>query len=132
MIAFWAITEKPVVQSQPGADTHIEAIVLVRHEAGSDIVYPFSFVDIGMALSFVQYEMGRGLDPNLVLLYWAVPVQLVITGEGDVTLSPATAPAISAGAIRDCRSPEPKRRARADEEVAGAFRRAAHFVSTAG
>ncbi len=95
LVAFWASTSKPIVKPEPGSDSTVEAIVLVRHEAGSDIVYPFSFLDIGMALSFVQYEMGRGLDPSLVLVYWAVPIQLVIGVEGTVRLSPGTAPEIS-------------------------------------
>lgn len=92
LIAFWAMTEKPVVSPQPGAETALEVMVMIRDDMRSDVVYPFSFTAIDAAHGFVQHEMQRGLDPNHVLLYWAVPVQLGITANGEMGLFPKAAP----------------------------------------
>jgi hypothetical protein len=92
LIAFWAMTEKPIVSPQPGADTALEVMVMVRDDIRNDVVYPFSFTDMSTAQGFVQHELERGLDPNHVLLYWAVPVQLGISANGEVGLFPKAAP----------------------------------------
>ena len=94
LIAFWAMTEQPAVQD---VGITIEAMVLIRDDIRPEVVYPFSFLDIATAQSFVQYEMKRGLDPNNVLLYWAVPVQLGVTSAGELGLFPATPPTRSDG-----------------------------------
>ena len=128
LIAFWATSDRPDVQPQLGANTDIEAIVMVRHEAGSEVVYPFSFVDIGTALSFVRYEMGRGLDPHLVMVYWAVPVQLVIPSSGEVTLSPEMPPATF---VEPFELPEPVESGRVQAKKPRSIVLEPAFVSTA-
>jgi hypothetical protein len=94
LIAFWAMTEEPAIQD---AGVTIEAMVLIRDDIRPEVVYPFSFLDIATAQSFVQYEMKRGLDPNNVLMYWAVPVQLGVNGEGEMGLFPANPPTRNSG-----------------------------------
>jgi hypothetical protein len=89
IIAFWAMTEQP--QARPG-EAPVEAIVLVRDAKAADVIYPFSFVDLGEAQDFVRFEMGRGVDPNLIQVYWAVPVQVGLAASGAVRISPETAP----------------------------------------
>jgi len=92
LIAFWGMTERPVVSPQPGAETALEVMVMVRDDLRNDVVYPFSFTDIETAHDFVKHELHRGLDPAHVLLYWAVPVQLGITADGEMGLFPKAAP----------------------------------------
>jgi hypothetical protein len=77
---------------EPGADTALEVMVMIRDDIRNDVVYPFSFTDMGTAYGFVQHEMQRGLDPNHVLLYWAAPVQLAITADGEIGLFPKAPP----------------------------------------
>ena len=92
LIAFWAMTEKPIVSPQPGADTALEVMVMIRDDIRNDVVYPFSFTEMDSAQGFVQHELQRGLDANHVLLYWAVPVQLGISANGEIGLFPKAAP----------------------------------------
>jgi hypothetical protein len=92
LIAFWAMTEKPAVHRQPGADTALEVMVMIRDDIRHEVVYPFSFTDMETAQTFVQHEMQRGLDPANVLVYWAVPVQLGISADGQLGLFPKAAP----------------------------------------
>jgi hypothetical protein len=87
IIAFWTMTERPQ------APAEAEAIVLVRETGTEDVVYPFSFVEMAEAHSFVRFEMSRDVDPTLIQVYWAVPVKLAITTDGSVRISPDTAPA---------------------------------------
>jgi hypothetical protein len=92
IVAFWAMTQRPDVQPEPGSDTAVEAIVLVRDDALDDVVYPFSFVDMDEANAFVRFEMQRGVDPNLMQVFWAVPVQLAVTADGGIRVFPDRAP----------------------------------------
>ena len=92
LIAFWAMTEQPVMNPAPGADTELEVMVMIRDDIRNDVVYPFSFTDIENAHGFVKHEMERGLDPNHVMLYWAAPVQLGITADGAIALFPKAPP----------------------------------------
>ena len=92
VIAFWAMTVRPDIQPEPGVDTAVEAIVLVRDDAFEDVVYPFSFVDMDEANAFIRFEMQRGVDPNLIQVFWAVPVQLAVTADGGIRVFPDRAP----------------------------------------
>jgi hypothetical protein len=87
---------------EPGADNKLEAIVLVRDGLRPEVVYPFSFVDIATAQTFIRYEMKRGIDPNHVMVYWAVPVQLGITNEGALRLFPVHPPAVDPSDSSEC------------------------------
>jgi hypothetical protein len=93
IIAFWAMSEKP--QATGAVSAAVEAIVMVRDADNRDVVYPFSFVDLNEAHAFVRFEMDRGVDPSLMQVYWAVPVQLEITAEGSVRIHPEVAPAVT-------------------------------------
>ena len=85
--AFWAMHDRP----QPQEDTHIEALVLVRADQSSDVVYVVSFLDIESANSFTRFEVKRGLALENVLIYWAAFTQ--IREELDsVSIVTATAP----------------------------------------
>jgi hypothetical protein len=96
IIAFWAMTERPA--AAPGLDVAaIEAIVVVRDAGNDEVVYPFSFVDLGEALAFVRFELDRGVDPALIEVYWAVPVQMGVTGDGKVRIYPEEPPKGAAG-----------------------------------
>jgi len=92
IIAFWAMTQQPDVRPEPGADAAVEAIVIVRDEAFEDVVYPFSFVDMSEANEFIRFEMVRGVDPSVMQVFWAVPVQLGVTADGSIRIFPDAAP----------------------------------------
>lgn len=83
--AFWGLHE------QPAADTNGEAMVLIRATEGSQTVYVVSFVDLASALSFARFEVKRGMNPNLLLIYWAEIVD-VDADETGVHLSPDRPP----------------------------------------
>lgn len=85
--AFWAMHERPIVDD----DTHVEALVLIRAQAGSDLVYVVSFLDIESAFSFTRFEVRRGLHLGNVMIYWAAFAQLREEFDG-VSISPEFAP----------------------------------------
>jgi len=64
--AFWALLEQPHESSTAG-----EAMVLIRSEAGGDLVYVVSFVDIESALAFARFEVRRGLALGSLIIWWA-------------------------------------------------------------
>lgn len=92
--AFWALDEQPV--NAGPSDRGGEAMVLIRSRTDSDTVYVVSFVDIESAASFARFEVKRGLDLGLVMVYWASLVEIDQTGAG-WTLSPSEPP-VSNGA----------------------------------
>ncbi len=71
---FRALHERP--DARPDTAAEAEAIVLTRVPDRPGVVSLWSFVDLESAYSFVRYERGRGLDLNLVLVYWAEPVTI--------------------------------------------------------
>jgi len=78
--AFWALQEEPA-GAIDGDDTAGEGTVLIRAAEGSDLVYVVSFVDIESAQSFARFEVKRGMDLGLMLVYWASMVNVVLTNE---------------------------------------------------
>ena len=92
ILAFWISHEEAAWQADSNEERPSEAVILIRDEARPDIVYPFSYSDMGQAHSWIAMEATRGLDLGLVLLYWAVPVRIEIDGRGAVHFSPATPP----------------------------------------
>jgi hypothetical protein len=90
VIAFWAMTSKPAPSA--ASEVTVEAMVMIRDELQPDVVYPFSFVDLATAHNFLKYEMNTGLGPERVLVYWAVPVQLMVSEDGQLQLTPDVAP----------------------------------------
>lgn len=85
--AFWALIDKPIVDES----IHVEALVLIRAQAESDLVYVVSFLDIESALSFTRFEVRRGLHLGNVMIYWAAFAQLREELEG-VSITPEFAP----------------------------------------
>jgi hypothetical protein len=85
--AFWALHDKPIVDES----THVEALVLIRAQAGSDLVYVVSFLDLESALSFTRFEVRRGLYLGNVMIYWAAFTQLREELDG-ISVQPAFAP----------------------------------------
>lgn len=70
--AFWALQEKPIADE----GIQLEALVLIRSQAESDLVYVVSFLDLESALSFTRFEVRRGLHLGNVMIYWAAFAQL--------------------------------------------------------
>ncbi len=89
--AFWAMPEQPEASWASEEERRGEGLVLIREEPGSDVVYALSFVDIESAQAFVQFEVERGLNPGLAMIYWASLARLVETPEG-VRLTPSAPP----------------------------------------
>ncbi|MDO8615480.1 MAG: hypothetical protein Q7T33_07045 [Dehalococcoidia bacterium] len=87
--AFWALHHQPDGPSAAGAKG--EALVIIREVPGSDIVYVLSFVDIDAAQAFARFEVERGLDPGLLLIYWASLARIEEGPEG-VRLEPSAPP----------------------------------------
>src|SRR5439155_1726279 len=71
-----------------------EAMVLIRSEEGSDLVYVVSFVDIESAQSFARFEVKRGMHLGLILIYWASMVNVVLSDD-KVQLIPERPPRVA-------------------------------------
>jgi hypothetical protein len=84
--AFWALHDEPV-----SADGHREALVLIRANHTSDVVYAVSFVDLESAWSFARFEAKRGLDVSHLIILWAAFATVREELDG-VTILPAAAP----------------------------------------
>ncbi|MDO8615463.1 MAG: hypothetical protein Q7T33_06960 [Dehalococcoidia bacterium] len=89
VIAFWALAWQP--DSLPG-DARAEPLVIIHEAARPGVVYPFSFVDMDTAMSFLRQECERGLDQGLVRVYWAVTVAIEANARAGVTLTPDAPP----------------------------------------
>jgi hypothetical protein len=85
--AFWALHDKPIVDE----GTHVEALVLIRAQPESDLVYVVSFLDIESAFSFTRFEVRRGLHLGNVMIYWAAFAQLREELDG-ISVTPEFAP----------------------------------------
>jgi hypothetical protein len=85
--AFWAMHDRPIVDDS----SHVEALVLIRAQMESDLVYVVSFLDLESALSFTRFEVRRGLYLGNVMIYWAAFAQVREELEG-VSITPAFAP----------------------------------------
>jgi len=86
--AFWALHDEPHMP----AGGHREALVLIRANHTSDVVYVVSFTDLESAWSFARFETKRGLDPSHLVIYWAAfaTVREELNG---VTILPSAPPA---------------------------------------
>lgn len=96
--AFWAMHDRPDVDES----MHVEALVLIRAKAESDLVYVVSFLDLESALSFTRFELRRGLYIGNVMIYWAAFTQIREELEG-VSILPSVAPP----GIQEQLAPEP-------------------------
>lgn len=89
--AFWALHDKPITDESQ----HVEALVLIRADAGSDLVYVVSFLDIESAHSFTRFEVRRGLRLGNVMIYWAA-FATMREELGGVSVRPRVAPSTNA------------------------------------
>src|SRR5437667_2440488 len=92
--AFWALQAEPADPLET-EDNAGEAMVLIRSEEGSDLVYVVSCVDIESAQSFARFEVKRGMHLGLLLIYWASMVNVVLTDD-KVQLIPERPPRVAA------------------------------------
>src|SRR5205809_968429 len=92
--AFWAL-QAELADPLETEDNAGEAMVLIRSEEGSDLVYVVSFVDIESAQSFARFEVKRGMHLGLILIYWASMVNVVLTDD-KVQLIPERPPRVAA------------------------------------
>ncbi len=89
--AFWVLHDEPVIPP----DGHREALVLIRANHTSDVVYTVSFVDMESAWSFARFEAKRGLDISHLVILWAAFATVREELDG-VSVLPAAAPATRA------------------------------------
>ena len=87
--AFWGLHASPPGEEDGGGNG--EAMVLIRAAENSDTVYVVSFVDLDSALSFARFEVKRGMNAGLLLIYWAEIVDVQMDESG-VRFSPDTPP----------------------------------------
>jgi hypothetical protein len=87
---FWALHEGPPADV-PGEQSGGEALVLIRAGHDRDAVHVVSFVDLESAESFARFEVKRGLDIGLVLIYWASFANVIETPFG-LRLDPPAPP----------------------------------------
>jgi len=85
--AFWALHDEPLLPD----DAHREALVLIRADHTSDVVYVVSFIDLESAWSFARFETKRGLDPSHLIILWAAFAQIREEFDG-VSILPPEAP----------------------------------------
>ncbi|MCH8815894.1 MAG: hypothetical protein IH957_12540 [Chloroflexi bacterium] len=110
---FWALHEGPSAAGPPDGDKG-EALVLIRPARDEDTIHIVSFIDIESAQSFARFEVKRGLDLGLLMIYWAAFAQVVETPFG-LRLNPAEPPvyervpvaAETAPPVEPARSPAP-------------------------
>ena len=88
--AFWALNDRP------GDDVEGEAMVLIRSNSTTGMVYVVSFVDIDSALSFARFEVKRGLSIGSLIVWWAAEVTISETEEG-IQFTPDEPPEAKAG-----------------------------------
>ncbi|HEY5639070.1 MAG TPA: hypothetical protein VIW01_03385, partial [Dehalococcoidia bacterium] len=93
--AFWALHDEPVLPPEG----HREALVLIRANHTSDVVYAVSFVDLKSAWSFARFEAKRGLDLSHLIILWAAFATVREEMEG-VTVLPESAPATRSQHVR--------------------------------
>ncbi len=86
-VAFWALHTESVPERLATSVQPVEAAVIVRTPGRPSVVQLYSFVNMETAQSFLRDWLASGLDPGLVLLYWAAPVSLE---EPSPTLTDAT------------------------------------------
>lgn len=93
IIAFWALHREPEpdVQVEPA-----EALLLIRDAQRADVVYPVSFVDMESAQSMTRSKVEEGVDPGLLMIYWALPVAIEADDLGRLNFSPALPPVAQA------------------------------------
>ena len=77
---FWGLHETPPIQGSGEATG--EAMVLIRSAEDSETVYVVSFVDLDSAWSFARFEVKRGMNLNLLLIYWAEIVEVEVDESG--------------------------------------------------
>ena len=85
---FWALHDEPVIPP----DGHREALVLIRANLTSGIVYAVSFTDMESAWSFARFEAKRGLDISHLIILWAAFATVREELDG-VSVLPAAPPA---------------------------------------
>lgn len=94
ILAFWAALEEPVWRADPDEGAPPEAVILIRDEVRSGVVYPFSLSNMSMAQSWIAKEAARGLKLRQVLLYWATPVRISTDHWGRVRVTPRERPSL--------------------------------------
>jgi hypothetical protein len=104
--AFWALHDEPVLPDE----AHREALVLIRANHTSDVVYVVSFVDLESAWSFARFETKRGLDPSHLIILWAAFAQIREEFDG-VSILPPEAPRTKNQPIETFQRPAVQRRA---------------------
>jgi hypothetical protein len=92
--AFWALHYQPPIRNDEEASG--EALVLIRAAHDPGMVYVVSFVDIDSAQSFARFEVKRGMEPGLLMIYWAELVTIEPLGDG-YGLTPEAPPPIAQG-----------------------------------
>jgi hypothetical protein len=73
VIAFWASHREPEVEA---GERPAEVVVLIRGDNRPKTVYPFSFAGMDLARSWLARESNRELDPDQMLIYWALPARI--------------------------------------------------------
>jgi hypothetical protein len=95
VFAVWALPGEPDPRWMAAPEHRGEAVILVRDERRNDVVYPFSFVDLDKAWTFLRQEMQKDLDLGRVSIYWAVPIDIEVDALGKVHMSPDAPPPAS-------------------------------------
>ena len=91
VIAFWASHREPEVEA---GERPAEVVVLIRGDNRPKTVYPFSFAGMDLARSWLTRESNRDLDPDQMLMYWAVPARISRDHWGRVHVWPSEPPVL--------------------------------------
>jgi hypothetical protein len=90
--AIWGLPGEPDASWADSPEQRGEAVVLVRDDRQLDVVYPFSFLGFESAWAFIRDEIEKELDPNRMMVYWAVPVSIEVDHQGKTHMSPDAPP----------------------------------------
>ena len=90
VLVYWLLPARP--GRYHDTDWGAELLLIVRDGARRGVVYAFSFTDWDDVREFLAGEMDRGLDPESVLLFWAVPARIHTGSTGRAVLFPSALP----------------------------------------
>lgn len=86
---FWLLGTEPVPVDR--AEWDVVVLIIVR-SARSNHVYAFNRRDMESTREFLREEIAYGLNPQSVILSWAVPVEIETDFRGEAVLFPRSLP----------------------------------------
>jgi hypothetical protein len=91
-LAFWAIDSRPSSRVAGSLVAPPEVVVLIHDLRTEEHVRPFTFSDMESAFEFAGREAVKGHHVGKLFVTWAAPVEVRMSSEGSISLSPGVRP----------------------------------------